>query len=503
MDLSQRKLNKSEWDSIENPVSPDEKYILQLIINGSNNVNNKINKILSLISFLKIEYTEKMEDYLFNKYFRTIIENLKKKYYVDYFDILISSDIKIKSADKIRLEKNNLESINQSEIYEFILISHLEKIFKTKFDNNKYSKNPDKYNTEISQNNKIFMFHFFTLFKLSKNTITKINKHIIEIINSVISKFQDEIDMSIIIENSVDFIEKNNNLLKYADSELYGHQKELFTLCKQKCPKIILYTAPTGTGKTLSPLGLSESHKIIFVCAARHVGLALARAAISVGKKVAFAFGCASASDIRLHYYAAKVYKRNKKTGGIGKVDNSIGTEVQIMICDIKSYLPAMYYMKSFCTQTIINENGLEQEVENVNGLITYWDEPTITMDYQTHDFHKIIRRNWKNNLIPNMVLSSATLPKLHELTETITDFTNKFDEAQVFSIVSHDCKKSIPLINKDGFVVLPHYLNENYSEILQIAHHCQSHLTLLRYFDLKEIVDFIMFVNNSNFYIC
>ena len=78
MDLSQRKLNKSEWESIEIPVSSDEKYILQLIINGPKNVNNKINKFLSLILFLKIEYNEKMEDYLFNKYFRTTIENLKK-----------------------------------------------------------------------------------------------------------------------------------------------------------------------------------------------------------------------------------------------------------------------------------------------------------------------------------------------------------------------------------------------------------------------------------------
>jgi hypothetical protein len=263
----------------------------------------------------------------------------------------------------------------------------------------------------------------------------------------------------------------------------------------------VLYTAPTGTGKTLSPLALSESHKVIFVCAARHVGLALAKAAISAGKKVAFAFGCSSAADIRLHYFAAKVYTKNKRTGGIGKVDNSVGSEVEIMICDIKSYLPAMYYMKAFCTKTIINEQfGLEQDVEDINGLITYWDEPTITMDYEEHEFHKIIRRNWKKNLVPNIVLSSATLPKLHELTETITDFKNKFAGAQVFSIVSHDCKKSIPLINKDGFAVLPHHLNEDYSEVLKIARHCQEHLTLLRYFDLKEVVNFISLVNKNDY---
>lgn len=501
MDLTQRKLNKSEWDSIEVPVSQSEQKILKLIIDGFSDVNIKSNDQKSLISFLKIEYNEKMEDYLYNKYFREIIENIKKKYSVSYIKISVNSEIKVKSADKIRLEKNNTESINQDDIYEYILILHLEKIIQTKFENDKYTKNLEKYTREIEENNKKFMFHYFTLFKLIRNNITKINRHILSVINSVLSNFQDEIDMNIIIENAVDFIEKNVSLLKYADMELYEHQKEIFTICKQPCPKIVLYTAPTGTGKTLSPLALSESHKVIFVCAARHVGLALAKTAISAGKKVAFAFGCSSAADIRLHYYAAKVYTKNKRTGGIGKVDNSVGSEVEIMISDIKSYLPAMYYMKAFCTKTIINEQfGLEQDVEDINGLITYWDEPTITMDYEDHEFHKIIRRNWKKNLIPNVVLSSATLPKLHELTETITDFKNKFEGAQVFSIVSHDCKKSIPLINKDGFVVLPHYLNEEYSEVLKIAKHCQEHLTLLRYFDLKEVVNFISLVNKNDY---
>ena len=121
--------------------------------------------------------------------------------------------------------------------------------------------------------------------------------------------------------------------------------------------------------------------RIIFVCAARHVGLALAKSSISIGKKIAFAFGCMSAADIRLHYFAAKDFTKNKKSGGIGKVDNSVGDKVEIMICDVKSYLPAMYYMLSF---------------NKANNIITYWDEPTITLDYDNHELHKIIKENWK-----------------------------------------------------------------------------------------------------------
>ena len=52
MDLNQRKLNKSEWESIESPVSEYEVEILKLIINGYHNVNIKYNKTKSLFSYL-------------------------------------------------------------------------------------------------------------------------------------------------------------------------------------------------------------------------------------------------------------------------------------------------------------------------------------------------------------------------------------------------------------------------------------------------------------------
>jgi hypothetical protein len=267
---------------------------------------------------------------------------------------------------------------------------------------------------------------------------------------------------------------------------LYDHQKDIFNICKtDNEPKLILYIAPTGTGKTMTPLGLSENHKIIFVCAARHVGLALARAAISINKKIAFAFGCSSADDIRLHYFAAKDYTKNKKTGAIKKVDNSNGINVEIIISDIRSFIPAMLYMRAF--------NDLDK-------LLVYWDEPTITLDYQEHEFHSIIKKNWSQNLIPTVILSSATLPKQHELTYTISDFKSKFENATVYNIVSHDCKKSIPIINKNGFVVLPHYLSNNYNDIKVIAQHCLQHLTLLRYFDLEEVIKFIIYVNVNNY---
>ena len=468
MDLNQRKLTKNEWNNIERPVSDIEKEIITLIKNGYNDVNIKYNNFNSLISFLKIECQENMEDYLYNRYFSKIIQDFKIKYNVQHgiFNIVVKSNVVIKKADMIRIDKNDQEKI-KSKCFEMTLINIIEELLKS-----------------LKLNNKKWSIHYFTLDKLIKLNITNINRHIITLIQKLICSLEDNISMIEIIENSVEFIENNSLLLKYADINLYEHQKELFTIMKIQEPKLILYIAPTGTGKTLSPIGLSETNKVIFLCAARHVGIALAKSAISVGKKIAFAFGCESAEDIRLHYFAAKEFKVNKRTGGIGKVDNSIGDKVEIIICDIKSYLTAMYYMLAF---------------NKASNIITYWDEPTITMDYETHELHEIITRNWRENLIPNMILSSATLPKLHELTETVASFKEKFTGSQVHNIVSDDCKKSIPLIDKNGYVILPHYLSDNYQNILEIVNNCKNNLSLLRYFDLKEVIEFIIYIEKNN----
>jgi len=492
MDLKQRKLSKSEWESIEIPVSKDEIEVLQLITNGFSNVHLKVNKTDSIFTYLKIEYNSQIEEFLYVKYFADKIKDLIKNNNIDFikfsadnfskrtkslensnnkiYSVNASNLVRLKSGDQIRLSRldnDNIIDIKKTNIYEFVLFNNLEQML-------------------INKTNKknIWMFYYYTLNKLIQNNVEKVNRFIKDIVLTFIDNFEKDVELLYIVNNSFDFIEKNNNLLKYSDLYLYQHQKEIYTAVRNPHPKLILYIAPTGTGKTLTPLGLSERYKVIFVCAARHVGLALARSAISINKKIAFAFGCSSAQDVRLHYFAAKEFTKDKRSGQIRKVDNTIGDKVEIIICDIRSYISAMYYMLAF---------------NNSNDIITYWDEPTITMDYKEHELHKIIKKNWKENVIPNFVLSSATLPKETELTQTISDFQEKFPGANINSIVSHDCRKTIPLIDKNGFTVMPHYLHEDYNKIIETVQHCEDNLTLLRYFDLKEASDFIYYVDINN----
>ena len=490
MDLKQIKLSKSEWDGIEISVSKSELDILRLITSGFLNVNLKVNKTNSIFTHLKIEYNPQIEEFLYVKFFADKIKLMVEKYNIlfirfgadpttkknknnsvelenNIYYINVASIVRLKSSDQIRLSR--LNSLNDdTNMYEVVLYNHLEQMIEHKYSNKK-----------------TWIYFYYTLTKLIQNNVEKVNKHLKEIIQTFIKNYEPDVDLLSVVQNSLEYIEKNPNILKYNDLSLYEHQKEIYNAIKNPNPKLILYSAPTGTGKTLTPLGLSEKYKVIFVCAARHVGLALARSAISIHKRIAFAFGCSAAEDVRLHYFAAKEYTKDRRSGKIRKVDNTVGDKVEIIICDIRSYLPAMFYMASF---------------NNINDIVTYWDEPTITMDYQNHDLHKIIKKNWKQNIIPNFVLSSATLPKIHELTETIADFKYKFPDADIINIVSHDCRKTIPLINNNGYVVMPHYLHEDYTDILEVVRHCEDNLTLLRYFDLKEASEFIYYVESNNY---
>ena len=143
MDLKQKKLSKSEWNSIEISVSENEKEVLKLITQGYNNVNIKVNKTESLFTYLKIDFNQSLENYLFSKYFSDKIKSLVEKYNLSYIQfntskktmqsteenyiINISSIVKLKSADQVRVSRFDVIDPNISEnIYEYILVHHLE-----------------------------------------------------------------------------------------------------------------------------------------------------------------------------------------------------------------------------------------------------------------------------------------------------------------------------------------------------------------------------------------
>ena len=466
MDLSQTKLSYTEWNSIEIPVSKQELNILNLITKGYHNINLVYNELSSLLTILKLDDTE-FHCYLYDKFIKEHIDTIIVKYEIDYKHTHTTELVKkkLKKADEIRIESCKKMIENKKLIFEFVLLDIIKNIFKSK------------------QNR---MYYYYTLVQLKMLNVSNINIYFSNYVNYIIELFAGDIPIEKLVENADAIIEKNEYIYKYQDIQLYDHQKELFTLIKNPNPKLILYKAPTGTGKTMSPIGISENYKVIFVCAARHVGLALAKAAISINKKIAFSFGCNDIEDVKLHYFAVSSCTRDKRNGTIRKVDNSYGEKVEIIISDIKSYPSAMNYMLAF------------NEPENI---VLYWDEPTISLDYESHELHSFIKNNWKINVIPNVVLSSATFPNETEIYDCIEDFKNKFDEyTSIFTITSHDYKKTIPILNKDNLVELPHHICNNYEELHDSLNYCCNNLTTLRYMDITSIIKFSIFLKENSY---
>lgn len=416
--MDQLKLTRDEWNNVETPLPSDEVDILKFICSSFHDVHQKKSAMISIYDYLRIQPTKELDAHLAHLYFKLPnIPSLTK--------------IKLKKADQIRLQQSKQLP---DTVYECMLI-HLCKTKET-----------------------------FHLDKLLRLYVPHVNPYVLEYCKQYIHDCK--IDVRSFVLNASQLLE-HSPYVAYQDIQLYQHQKELFSAFSTP-NKLVVYTAHTGMGKTLSPLGLSEKYNIIFVCTARHIGLAFANACCNMKKPFAMAFGCDTEDDIRLHYSAAKKFTVDKRSGTIRKVDNSVGDNVRIIISDAKSYLPSMRYMLRF------------QEKETI---LTYMDEPTITMNEKENPLHVVLQENWKQNVIPNIVFSSATLPDI--------DYT-QITELPVHIIRSHESDRTVEIVSPDNTVVMPHHYCSSYEELQLCIRHMMQHQVLLKYIDLQGVLHFL-----------
>jgi hypothetical protein len=151
------------------------------------------------------------------------------------------------------------------------------------------------------------------------------------------------------------------------------------------------------------------------------------------------------------------------------------------MICDIQSYEVAMLYMLSFFEPA---------------SMVLFWDEPTITMDYETHDLHQCISKVWEVNKIPNLVLSSATLPNQEDLTELFDKYKTKY-QGEVFYVESMDETTHITLLDSKGKIITPHqvFALDRPGALNFIDKHGLSHMKFL---SLSECAEFILYFSKK-----
>ena len=80
MDLSQQKLNKNEWDSVEISVNSNEKEVLELIMKGFHNPDYQYFKNNTLLRYLKVSSnTDYMDKYLYGIYFEELLNTIIQK----------------------------------------------------------------------------------------------------------------------------------------------------------------------------------------------------------------------------------------------------------------------------------------------------------------------------------------------------------------------------------------------------------------------------------------
>jgi len=71
---------------------------------------------------------------------------------------------------------------------------------------------------------------------------------------------------------------------------------------------------------------------------------------------------------------------------------------------------------------------------------------------------------------------------------------------SNVQEITSYECKKTIPILDEKGYVVLPHLIFEKYDELKLCISYLNKNKTILRHFDLGEITKFILYINKKQF---
>ena len=464
--FEQSKLTRREWEGLEVPLPPQEQAILKMIASGWTDIDVCTNPRTSLLNTTKLGSLSDPHSFIFTEFLASPLSNLAD----EHSFITLPTDLcqhgesapaesrrrrkppKISAADKIRLANINYENLKKNRnIWEFAIIDYI---------------------VALCQSNPPGPVPFYTLQKARVARVNNTNPYLITIVDQVLAHFNSLIPVDRMVALVEEASELNPELQTFANRVLYKHQRDLITSLQRPGPKLIMYQAPTGTGKTLSPVAVSEGYKTIFVCASKHVGMQLARACISIHKRIAVAFGCQDPGDIRLHYFAVSECIRKRRSGAIGKVDHSQGQKADIVICDATSYLSAMHYMLSW------------NEMEN---MLVYWDEPTIAMDKPRDPLHDIVRRSWTENVIPNIVLSSATLPPAEDLPAFIEQTQRKFaiEPNNIIDISNYECARTVPIFSKSGDVTMPHNTAESIGDLRTMVKQCRLRSTLLRHIDL------------------
>lgn len=82
----------------------------------------------------------------------------------------------------IRLQNNTIDTIQTNEIYETVLLDRLDCLL-------------DAYKNK----NEKWQSYYFVLYKLIKNSVTKISKHVLQIIQSTLDHYEEKLVLVVLL----------------------------------------------------------------------------------------------------------------------------------------------------------------------------------------------------------------------------------------------------------------------------------------------------------------
>jgi len=281
MSVKNERLTQAEYTEMERDIDPDETVLLHFLKRACHEPDLVFNGLPTMVQYLKLDASAGLHD-------------------ARLFEYLVSGTIpaNLNKATVIRLQNTVLPD----HVYERQLIKACDDLKKARSRKH---------------------VHFWKVYNLLKLNVTKPNQVLkdsaVELLKSV------DIKPSFLVQSFLDL-----EPVKSPDLRLYEHQRQLF----RTLPGLVLLTAPTGTGKTLSPIGLAEKYIVVFLCGARHVCLALAQKCIAAKINLAFAFGCTSTADVRLHNSSVHTFGFRDKSGAMRQIDHLDGRKVRFTISD-------------------------------------------------------------------------------------------------------------------------------------------------------------------------
>ena len=80
-----------------------------------------------------------------------------------------------------------------------------------------------------------------------------------------------------------------------------------------------------------------------------------------------------------------------------------------------------------------------------------------------------------------------------------LLNYKNKFKSGSTYEVINYDCRKTIPIIDANSNIVVPHLHYDDYNLLKKSVKHIEKNKTILRHIDVKLITEFILYVNKND----